>query len=341
MTRHLRTLVALLPIALTGACSEPEQVQTLEGFAQGTTYHVSFWAPTPVDLPALRQAVGDELGRIDEAMSGYRQDSAIQQFNADQDVAPHRLGRDIVMLVQQARTIAQASGGCYDLTVKPLFDLWGFNDDRFSPPASVAISTTLVDTGMDKVESVGDDTLRKTRPGVQVDLSSIAQGYSAGRVAEVLEQQGIRNYLVEIGGELQTRGRKPGGQAWRVAIERPLPGERTVEKIIAIDTENPLAVVTSGTYRHFFDADGKRYSHILDARTGRPVEHDTVSVTVLYPEPGAADAWATALLCLGREQGLKVADNQGVPALFIDQVGDRLTEASSQALLNLQGVQIE
>jgi thiamine biosynthesis lipoprotein len=194
---------------------------------------------------------------------------------------------------------------------------------------------------MDKVEKVGDDALRKTLPAIQIDLSSIAQGYSVGRVARVLEQQDIQDYLVEIGGELQTRGRKPGAQPWRVAIERPLPGERTVEKIITIDTLDPLAVMTSGTYRHYFDADGKRYSHILDARTGRPVEHDTLSVTVLYPEPAAADAWSTALLCLGRDQGLKVADDQGVPALFIDQTGDQLTEVYSQPLLDLQTVHIE
>ncbi|MBV1788434.1 FAD:protein FMN transferase [Marinobacterium sp. D7] len=341
MIRHLRTCAALLPFTLIVACSEPERMHAFEGFAQGTTYHVSFRAAEPVDLPALRRAVDDELGRIDKAMSGYRQDSAIEQFNAARDLTPHTTGREIVTLVQQARSVSQASEGCYDLSIKPLFDLWGFGDDRFSPPSAGAIGQTLASTGMDKVESVGDDGLRKTRPDLQIDLSSIAQGYSVGRVARVLEQRGIRDYLVEIGGELQTRGGKPDGQPWRVAIERPVPGERKVEKVITIATADPLAVMTSGTYRHYFDADGKRYSHILDARTGRPVEHATVSVTVLYPEPAAADAWSTALLCLGREQGLKVANEQGIPALFIDQNGDRLTEAYSRALQSLGSVHIE
>jgi thiamine biosynthesis lipoprotein len=341
MIKRLRNLVVVLSLALTAACSEPGRVQTFEGFAQGTTYHISFWAPKQVDLPALRQAVGDELARIDKAMSGYRQDSAIEQFNAVQDLVPHTTGGDIVALVKQARNVSQASEGCYDLTIKPLFDLWGFGDNRFSPPASSAISQTLAVTGMDKVEPVGDDALRKTLAGIQLDLSSIGQGYSVGRVAGVLEQQGIQNYLTEIGGELQTRGRKPDGQPWRVAIERPVPGERTIEKVITIDTAETMAVMTSGTYRHYFDADGKRYSHILDARTGRPVEHDTLSVTVLYPEPAAADAWSTALLCLGRDQGLKVANDQGIPALFIDQAGDQLTEVYSEALLDLQAVHIE
>ncbi len=341
MIKRLRNTVAVLMLAVTAACSQPEQIQTFEGFAQGTVYHISFWTFKPVDLPALRQAVSEELAHIDQAMSGYRQDSAIEQFNAAQDLAPHMTGGDIATLVKQAQSVSLASDGCYDLTIKPLFDLWGFGGNQFTPPEPRVISQTLAVTGMDKVETVGDDALRKTVPGIQLDLSSIGQGYSVGQVAEVLEQQGIQNYLVEIGGELQTRGRKPGGQPWRVAIERPVPGERTVEKIITIDTVDPMTVMTSGTYRHYFDADGKRYSHILDARTGRPVEHATVSVTVLYPNPAAADAWSTALLCLGRDQGLKVADDQGIPALFIDQAGDQLTEVYSQALLDLQTVRIE
>lgn len=341
MIKRLRNVAAVVSLALTAACSEPERVQTFEGFAQGTSYHISFWTREQVDLSALRQAVSDELGRIDKAMSGYRPDSVIEQFNAARDLAPHTTGGDIVTLVKQARTVSHASDGCYDLTIKPLFDLWGFGDNRFSPPAPGAISRTLAVTGMDKVEPVGEDALRKTLPGLQLDLSSIAQGYSVGRVARVLEQQGIQDYLVEIGGELQTRGRKPDDQPWRVAIERPVPGERRVEKIITIDTEKPMAVMTSGTYRHYFDADGKRYGHILDTRTGRPVEHDTLSVTVLYPEPAAADAWSTALLCLGRDPGLKVADDLGIPALFIDQTGDQLTEVYSQALKDLPAVHIE
>jgi thiamine biosynthesis lipoprotein len=127
-----------------------------------------------------------------------------------------------------------------------------------------------------------------------------------------------------------------------VAIEKPLPEQRSIDKIITLGKEaTPLAVMTSGTYRHFYDDKGTRYSHILDARTGYPVTHRTVSVTVLYSDATLADAWSTALLCLGKEAGLKVADHQNIPALFIEQSTEGFVETSSAALQSLSNIQIE
>jgi len=175
---------------------------------------------------------------------------------------------------------------------------------------------------------------------LKVDLSSIAQGYSVESISRVLEQKGIKNYLVEIGGELKTRGLKPNTQAWRIAVERPLPGEQVMQKIITMPKESPMAVMTSGTYRHYFDNQGQRYSHILDARTGRPVAHDLVSVTVIYENPVIADAWSTALLCLGQKDGMKAANAEKIPALFIRQQGKELIETKSDALNTLNSLTI-
>ncbi len=330
-----------LVVALA-SCAPPEQVQTLQGLAQGTTYHLSFWTRQPLDLGALKSDVDRQLQQIDEEMSGYRADSVIEQFNQAADTTPHAVSTRLVSLVEKARTVYYASDGCYDLTVKPLLDLWGFTSDRFSPPSARAIQATLAYVGMDKLVTVDPSHLAKRIAKLEVDLSSIAQGYTAGRLADALQRHGIHDYLVEIGGELQVNGRKPGGRPWRVAVEKPLPDERSLEKVITVHSPQPLAVMTSGTYRHFFEAAGVRYSHILDARTGRPVEHRTVSVTVFYDDPSAADAWSTALLCLGSARGLAVADQQGIPALFIDQ-GDTgaLQERSSRPLLALKSVEIE
>jgi thiamine biosynthesis lipoprotein len=192
---------------------------------------------------------------------------------------------------------------------------------------------------MNKVEIIDANHLRKPAT-VKVDVSSIAQGYSVEKISEVLEQFGVGNYLVEIGGELKTNGHKPNGQGWRIAVEKPLPGEQRMQKVITMPIDKVLAVMTSGTYRHYFDFNGQRYSHILDARNGKPVIHDLVAVTVLHDDPTIADAWSTALLCVGQQQGVQLANAEKLQALFIQQQGNSLLETKSDAL-SVSGLTIE
>ena len=244
-------------------------------------------------------------------------------------------------LVRTARVVYQASQGCYDLTTKPLFNIWGFHGENPAIPSQELIANTQSQIGMDKLDVVDDTHLRKLQANIKVDLSSIAQGYSVGKLSRVLEQQGITDYLVEIGGELQTRGYKPDSQPWRIALERPLPGEQQMQKRLTMPKDSVMAVMTSGTYNHYFEHEGKRYSHIIDARTGWPIEHDLVSVTVITDDPTVADAWDTALLCLGQEAGLQAANEANIPALFIQQQGANLLETRSAALTALNKVIIE
>ncbi|WP_236994233.1 FAD:protein FMN transferase [Methylomicrobium sp. RS1] len=328
--------MALLFIAAAG-CTQPPSVQQLKGFAQGTSYHISYWSAAPADTQAVKKAVDAEFAAIDKLLSNYRPDSVIESFNRNATTDSQEVGPEIVQLVKTAETVHKASQGCYDLTVKPLFTLWGFNGETPAVPDDKAIADTLTQTGMEKLAVVDDTHLSKKQPALQTDLSSIAQGYSVESLSRVLEKHGIRDYMVEIGGELKTRGQKPDQTAWRIALEKPLPGEHKLHKILAMPKESPLAIMTSGTYRHYFDADGRRYSHILDARTGRPVTHDLVSVTVAHPDPAVADAWSTALLCLGQEQGLKTANAEHLAALFIRLQNDQLVESQSDsfAALNL------
>jgi thiamine biosynthesis lipoprotein len=169
----------------------------------------------------------------------------------------------------------------------------------------------------------------------------VGQGYSVSQIAGIFKAQGIDNYLVEIGGELQTVGKKPDHSPWRVALEKPLSTQRSMHKIITMNRTEPMSVTTSGTYHHFFDKDGKRYSHILDAKTGTPITHNTVSVSVFDENATQAEVWDTALLCLGREAGMELANKIGIAALFIEQEGDNFTEFSSTALTELKTVVIE
>jgi thiamine biosynthesis lipoprotein len=251
------------------------------------------------------------------------------------------VNEEVVQLVEQARKISIASNGCYDLTVKPLFDLWGFKKDVFNLPSDEALQQTLQVIGIDKLITVDATHLQKALPNLRVDLSSIGQGHSVGRIADLLEKHGVTNYLVEIGGELKARGKKPDGKPWRVALEKPLPNERKLSKIVAFNSGEPMSLMASGTYRHYFDNNGKRYSHILDARTGKPIEHNTVSVAVLHPNPAIADAWSTALLCLGSEAGIKAANDNNIAALYVDQQGEQLIEKKTKALDELKTVEIK
>lgn len=336
----IRFLLISLSLSLI-ACSRSPELQTISGFAQGTTYHIAWWSSHPVDSANLQQAITNRLTAIDINISGYRADSTIEQFNAEHNTDAHNVGNDIVALVKQAQHVSHASQGCYDITIAPLFELWGFRHDVFSPPTDSQLQHTLQQVGMDKLQVVDTQHLRKVIPTLRIDLSSIGQGYSVGQIAQVLERAGIENYLVEIGGELQTRGAKPGNKPWRIALEKPLAGDRKVEKIITIHRHTPLAVMTSGTYRHYFDRAGVRYSHILDARNGRPVQHDTLSVTVLHSDPTIADAWSTALLCLGLDAGLPIANQQGIAALFIRAEGRALHETASIPWQTLQAIELE
>lgn len=326
-----RAFIVFLPGLMLCACSPPS-LQYREGFAQGTTYHITWWSEPVQPAASVAGAVEAEFARLDKLLSTYRDDSELQAFNRKRTTTVEQVSPEIVNLLVTAKNIHDLSNGCYDPTIKPLFDLWGFAGDEPTIPNDRRLQDTLAHVGLDKLEIVGANHLRKLDSELSIDLSSIGQGYSVGRIAELLERRGINNYLVEIGGELKVKGRKPDNSSWRIAIEKPLPGKRSVSKILTLTAGAEVSVMTSGTYRHFFDKQGKRYSHILDARTGRPVTHSLVSVTVLHPVPSLADAWSTALLCLGPEDALALADRQGIAALLIEDRAGQLREHASRAL---------
>jgi len=310
-------MAALVAIA---ACRPAGGIERAEGFAQGTTYAAQ-WVSADVrgDVAAALEA---ELARIDALLSNYRADSAIERFNAERTTARLDVPEEIVALVRAAERVHAASDGCFDPTIRPLVALWGFDGPEPSVPETAAIAETLGRVGLSRVHVLGDTALRKDAADVEVDVSGIAQGYTADRLAAVLESLGSERYLVEIGGEIIARGRKPDGAPWRVAIETPQPASGTAAIRVLTLPDERSAVATSGTYQHFFSADGRRYAHVLDPRTGRPVEHALVSATVLHTDGALADAWSTALLCLGPDDAMRVATDEGLAAiLFVERDG--------------------
>lgn len=316
----LRALLVWLVVAVTG-CTPAPAVQSVSGIAQGTTYTLQWWSERPVGSDVVAAAAAAELERIDALLSNYRSDSALERFNAARSVEPQALSAELVTLLRLAMEVHAASDRCFDPTVRPLVRLWGFDGDEPHVPDLAAIEAALADVGLEKLEIVDAQTVRKRDPGLEVDMASIGQGYTVERLAKVVEGLGIDNYLVEIGGELQARGRKPGGEHWRIGIENPT-AEGGVAEPLVVPGDRPVAVITSGTYRHHFEDQGRSYGHILDPRSGRPVEHDLVETTVVGPDPARAAAWATGLLCLGPVEGARVADREGLAATLAVRSGD-------------------
>ncbi len=214
---------ALFLLLSVQGCSE-QPIQKLQGSAQGTTYHISYWSASPVDPKDIQVSIETEFGIIDKMLSNYRPDSMIETFNSTENTSAFAIGAEIVSLVRVARTVHQASQGCYDLTIKPLFDLWGFHNDKQTVPQQPAILQTMAQIGMNNLEVVDETHLRKKQADLKVDLSSIAQGYSVGRISQILEQKGIENYLVEIGGELKTNGHKPDRSALAHCLGKTFAG---------------------------------------------------------------------------------------------------------------------
>jgi thiamine biosynthesis lipoprotein len=337
MNSRARLPAALATAFFLVACQPSGQETELSGTAQGTTYHIKMVLDgLDVKPEELRKGVEDTFADIDVKLSNYRQDSEISRLNREKSTEWLPVSKEIAEIVAISKTVHAQSGGCLDLTIKPLFDLWGFSRHETKVPAQADIDRVLVHVGMDKV--LLDEAglrIRKTDPDIGIDLSAVAQGYSVGAIARLLEANGIQNYMAEIGGEMKVKGRKANGEEWRIAIEKPTPFSREVQKIIAIHQVNGEAVMTSGTYRNFFEEGGKTYSHILNPKTGKPVDHNLLSVTVLHDDPTWADAWDTALLCQGEEEGMKTADANQLRALFIYHEGKELKERLSSELVRV------
>jgi thiamine biosynthesis lipoprotein len=304
-------------------------LETLTGLAQGTTYTLQWWSADRIDRSALALAATAELERIDALLSNYRPDSALERFNASRSRDPQALPAELIALLELADQVHRASAGCFDPTVRPLVRLWGFDGDDPHVPAADAIAAVLPRVGFEKVDIVDREHVRKLREDVEIDMASIGQGYTVGRLSGIAEQFGLKNYLFEIGGELAGRGTRPDGKAWRVGIESPDKGGPL--RALSLPVDRLTAVITSGSYRHFFEDHGHAYGHILDPRTGRSVEHGLVSVTVTGDAAARAAAWGTALLCLGPDDAAATAEREHLSAIMIVHAGEgfEIRESSS------------
>lgn len=312
-----RPLVLLL-LCLTACGDRDLPVHVLSGSAMGTVFSVKIVPEgDPVDENRLGDAITAMLGEIEQRMSTYIGDSELSRFNRNPSTDWIRVSTDLCNLVAKAKAISGMTDGAFDITVGPLVNLWGFGPDGSidSPPAESRIAETLARTGYRKLHAdCSAPALRKERADLYVDLSAIAKGHAADRISALLDGADIRNYLVEIGGELRMRGLNAKRSEWAIAIETPRDEVRQVQTIIHL---TDLAMATSGDYRNFFEHLGRRYSHTIDPGTGQPVTHRLAAVTVVSDSAAVADAWATALLVLGPERGYALAERENMAAYFL------------------------
>ena len=257
----------------------------------------------------MDERLAKRLVEINLAMSTYDPESEISRFNEAPTGQWIRISQDFRNVLDAARRLHDLTDGAFDPTMAPLIEAWGFDHEARieSPLSREEVETALKQTGMSGL-TTGTDGIRKSTPGLMLNMSAIAKGYAVDQLTDLLTEAGYTNVYVNIGGEIRTTGTNPDEIPWRIGISRPRLGSRTDnEKPYAIVGLDHQAVATSGDYRNFFIKDGTIYSHILDPRTGYPVTNRVASVTVLAPDCMTADALATAFMVMGESQAVELS----------------------------------
>jgi len=296
----------------------------------GTTFSVKVIAPpADLDLASLQQDIQEALDAVNQSMSTYLDDSELSQFNMSDSTDWIEVSAELCHAVEAAQIVSQFTDGAFDITVGPLVSLWGFgpSESVTTPPSDEQVTMALRDTGHTKLHTdCGKPALRKDAPGLNIDLSAFAKGHAVDLVADLLDERALSDYLVEIGGELRLRGLNAKNDNWAIAIETPERAARSVQTVINLTN---TGMATSGDYRNYFEHDGNHYSHTIDPRTGRPITHNGASVTVVADTAAFADAAATALLVMGPDAGLALAEQESIAAYFLLRLGSKFEERMS------------
>ncbi|WP_367104753.1 FAD:protein FMN transferase [uncultured Psychrobacter sp.] len=325
---HITSFFAFSSVLYLTACQQPPNYNYISGETMGTSYHISYKIPENVDEAMIQTTIDERLQQINDSMSTYQSDSTISKFNQLTKDTPITIDADFDHVLEVSRQVYEQANGAFDPTVMPLIETWGFGStmtvERLQSPPSpdeIAVAKALVD-----FESIikDGDSIYKTKDGVGLDFSAVAKGYGVDVIADVLrEDYKIRNYMVEIGGEVASSGVNSQQQPWQIAIDAPIKGSTVTERqTIAIirqpiNSDNKMNLATSGNYRNSVTFNGKDYSHTIDPTTGAPIAGGAPSVTVAADSVALADAWATALTAMPFDKALATAKKQNVAALFV------------------------
>lgn len=312
----MKTTTLIIILAVVIAACQPvrkNEYTKISGFAQGTTYSITYENATNHDYSP---AIDSLLKAFDKSLSIYDSTSIISRINANDTAV--QVDDWFIEVFNKSAEVNKASDGAFDITVGPVVNAWGFGNGPVAKHDTAYIQSLLQYVGMDKV-SLNGQKITKKYPEVKLDVNALAQGYSVDVVCRFFDEKGIKNYLVEIGGEVRGKGTNAKNNLWRIGIDRPeegnmMPGNE-LQAIIQIDNK---ALATSGNYRAFYVENGVKYAHTIDPKTGFPAKNTLLSATVVCDDCMTADAYATAFMVLGVDEGKELlAKLKGIEVYFI------------------------
>jgi thiamine biosynthesis lipoprotein len=311
----LRTLFVVTFLWLNSASlSVAQEPLKISGKTMGSYYAIVIDSPGSVDGQRLKTEIETRFADINRQMSTWDDASEISRFNHSESTEWFAVGKDFAIVAAEAKRLHNLTQGAIDCSVAPLTDVWGFGKNkRKKLPTDAEIQAAQKQIGMQHLEVRMDPPgIRKSLPGLQLSFSSLAPGYAADAVCRILNTHQLKSHVVDVGGENRAGEAKANGDAWRLGVESPLGG---LHKVVELTGQ---AIATSGDYRSFFMAGGKKYSHILNPKTGRPVEHPPASVSIIHESCMTADGLATAMMVLGPDKGTQIARQAGVDVMFLD-----------------------
>lgn len=326
----------VLTLVVVGCSKEPEQAKILyeqkklQGQAIGTTYSIVYLdGQTPLSTTKLEKEFNALINAANQSMSTYHRNSEISAFNRMHSTEPMAASETFRKVVIEGIRLHRMTEGSLDITLKPLSAIWGFGPDKkpHTIPTSDAIDAVKAKTGVDKLH-LTDSTIAKSVPELELDLNTIGKGFLVDQTAQLLESYNVQNYLVEIGGEMRLKGHNSRGKPWRIGVVNPTGGKPKAQRAVYPGNHG---VATSGDYYQYFEENGVRYSHILDPQTGKPINHKLASVTVFHPSSMTADGLATAIMVMGAEKGLALAEKHNIPLYLIIRDGNHFVSKMSSA----------
>jgi thiamine biosynthesis lipoprotein len=333
----MRTGILFICLFILGCDSPPEAPIVIRGMTMGTNYSISLVSESQNTMEELQTEIDALLVTINNQMSTYLDNSELSRINQNKSDDWIDISPELYEVISTALEIGRLTGGEFDITVGNMVNLWGFGPDNLpvNIPDDESIKNALNASGYHGIEMRSPAyAIKKQNPDIYLDLSGIAKGYAVDRVSDYLEGLNFQSYLVDIGGEIRAKGQKQDGEHWRIGIEKPLVDGREVQRVIPL---SDMAMATSGDYRNFFIHDGIRYSHTIDPRTGRPILHNLLSVTVLDDSAMVADAMATALMVMGPGDGIIFAEKNGISAYFIQSDPNEISEKISSRFARYLG----
>ena len=332
-------IILIITFTLFSCSQEKNYNAQLKGNTMGTFYIINVVSvPQKLKIKKIEKEVKDTLSKVNKILSNWDKNSEISRINKFNKTTPIKISDELSEVFKAANKINVQTNGFFDITLDPVIELWGFgykSKQIRMVPTEQQIKNTLSIVGQRSLLDINyeNNELIKKNKNLKINLSSIGKGFGIDLIGRKLNQLGVKNYLINIGGDILTKGHNKKKENWIVGIENPNLDVKLIKEIINI-TNKGLA--TSGDYKNFFTESGKRYSHIINPKTGKPITHTTKSVTVIHDNSMKADGWATALLALGRIDGLKIEEKEKIAVLFIDEIDNKLVKFKSSQFLNFK-----